>query len=551
MLPTVRQVLALPVLRQGDPTVAAGEAGLDATVRWVHVSELADIAALLRGGELILTTGIALPARAAGQRRYVEELSDAGAHGVVVELGRRWSRLPAALVSAAEDRGLPLVTLESPVPFVEVTEAVHAQIINTQYELLQQSEAAHRAFTTLSVEGSSVADIVSRAAQMSGHALVLEDLAHRAVASDPGPSSTPAVLADWEDRSRANHAHPPDDGVWVSVPVGPRSQRWANLVAPDASPDDLHLAIVLERATEALALHRLLEQDEVSLEQQAHRGVLADLLSDHEEGRATDEAATGARARALGLAVEDRAFVGVAVWSPSPVALDAIALERRDRSLAEAVARAVRKAQVSALVATVVSGQVLVLCSVPARPTTSVTSAARRLASTVEDELRSAGWSAPHTVGVGEPVGTIAETAPSLVLAVHVAQVAAALPGTRRTYYVSADLRVRGLLSALGDEPRLASFAESELGRLRAHDRRHGSDLTATLHAYLRARGNKSELARSSHLSRPALYARLARIEEVLGVDLEDAESNVSLHVALLVAELRRPASAQQAQRRP
>jgi hypothetical protein len=34
-------------------------------VRWVHVSELADIATLLRGGELVLTTGIALPSAAA------------------------------------------------------------------------------------------------------------------------------------------------------------------------------------------------------------------------------------------------------------------------------------------------------------------------------------------------------------------------------------------------------------------------------------------------------------------------------------------------------
>lgn len=538
MLPTVRQVLSLPALAAGHPQVVAGAAGLDAAVRWVHVSELADIGSLLRGGELILTTGIALPSRAAGQRKYVEELSAAGAHGVIVELGRRWSRLPVALAKCAEEHDLPLVALEGPVPFVAVTEAVHARIINAQYELLQKSEVAHRAFTDLSVGGSSVAAIVARAAEMSGHALVLEDLAHRAVVSDPGPSSTATLLADWEARSRANRDQTAGDATWVSVPVGPRSQRWACLVAPEATPGDLHLAMVLERAAEALALHRLLERDEVSLEQQAHRVVMADLLADHEERRATDEATLRARTGALGLVVENRAFLGVAVWSPSPAALDAIALERRDRSLAETVTRAVREARTSALVATVEPGQVLVLCSVPARPSSSVTTAARRLATAVGDQLRSAGWSDPHTVGIGAPVGNLAETALSLVLAGQVAQVAAALPGPRRAYYVSADLRLRGLLSALGDEPRLASFAASELSRLREHDARHSTDLTATLHALLNARGNKSELARSRHLSRPALYARLAKIEEVLDVDLEDPESNVSLHVALLVSEL-------------
>ena len=47
-------------------------------------------------------------------------------------------------------------------------------------------------------------------------------------------------------------------------------------------------------------------------------------------------------------------------------------------------------------------------------------------------------------------------------------------------------------------------------------------------------------MARASHLSRPALYARLSRVQAVLGVDLEDAESNLSLHVALLVSDLLR-----------
>ncbi|MEV6624135.1 PucR family transcriptional regulator ligand-binding domain-containing protein, partial [Amycolatopsis sp. NPDC051114] len=43
MYPTVAEVLALPVLRQGRPHVVAGMGGLDAPVRWAHVAEVADI----------------------------------------------------------------------------------------------------------------------------------------------------------------------------------------------------------------------------------------------------------------------------------------------------------------------------------------------------------------------------------------------------------------------------------------------------------------------------------------------------------------------------
>ena len=60
------------------------------------------------------------------------------------------------------------------------------------------------------------------------------------------------------------------------------------------------------------------------------------------------------------------------------------------------------------------------------------------------------------------------------------------------------------------------------------------------LREYLRLAGNKAALAARLHISRPSLYKRLNAIEQTLGVDLSDAESMVSLHVAMLVLETRR-----------
>ena len=127
MFPTVADVLALEQVRQGLPAVVAGEENLDRRVRWAHVSELADIAGLLRGGELILTTGVALPSDDADLAAYVADLDNVGVAGLVVELGRRYAKaLPPALVRAAQGRGLPLVALHRETRFVSITEAVHA-----------------------------------------------------------------------------------------------------------------------------------------------------------------------------------------------------------------------------------------------------------------------------------------------------------------------------------------------------------------------------------------------------------------------------------------
>src|SRR5258705_4165520 len=82
MLPTVTDLLSLDVIRRGSPQVVAGSGGLGARVRWVYVLELADAAHLLQGGELVLTTGVALPAEPALLARYSADLASAGGTGV-------------------------------------------------------------------------------------------------------------------------------------------------------------------------------------------------------------------------------------------------------------------------------------------------------------------------------------------------------------------------------------------------------------------------------------------------------------------------------------
>ncbi len=137
---TLREVLDLDVVRRGSPLVVAGAARLDVPVRWVHAAELTDIGRLLRGGELVLSTGIALPDSAAELAAYVDSLAQVGVAGLVVELGRRYATaLPAALVAAAQARSVPLIELRHEVAFIEITEAVHARIID---ELLVSRAAA-------------------------------------------------------------------------------------------------------------------------------------------------------------------------------------------------------------------------------------------------------------------------------------------------------------------------------------------------------------------------------------------------------------------------
>ncbi|MDG4765598.1 PucR family transcriptional regulator [Solwaraspora sp. WMMD406] len=569
MFPTVREVLALEPVRHGGPRVVAAERALDQPVRWVHVTEVPDIATLLRGGELVLTTGIGLPADDAGVRAFIADLAEVGVAGLVVELGRRYgTAVPRVMVAAAERRGLPLVELRRATPFVLITEAVHALIVDAQIGELRATEEIHQRFTELSVEGAEAAEVVRQAAELAGAPVVLENLSRRVLAFHSAGENARLLLDGWEQHSRriqpaGRTAYDADSG-WLVTMVGARGQDWGRLllrcpaqVLTPAGRPPVRLSILVERAASTLALGRLIRRDAEGLERQIHRTLLTALL---DGSQPVDEVAL--RARALGVLLDRRRLVGVVVRFRELDGVDddapAEAAQARLRDLAEAVGLALREAGLTGLSSSIDDNSVGALVAVrdaaPAGTVSAGTVSAGSMpvdagpvgAGPVDvalDAFRLALYrvrrSEPFAVVVaaGSAVDSIREARRSLVEA---RQVAEAGRRDRRTDQVLRlpDVGLAGLLHLLREEPRLQVFVERELGALLTHEDRHPRDpLLPTLRAYLECGRNKSAAAAAVHLSRPAFYERLARLARILDADLDSVQTCLSLHVALLALD--------------
>jgi purine catabolism regulator len=123
-----------------DLTLATGEENAQANVRWVHSTELLDPTPWLRGGELLLTTGLQLTG-ARPQREFVERLAEREIAGLGFGTGFVHKKLPAAILNTARKRGFPLFEVPYELPFIAVTERVFAQLLNERYELLQRNMA--------------------------------------------------------------------------------------------------------------------------------------------------------------------------------------------------------------------------------------------------------------------------------------------------------------------------------------------------------------------------------------------------------------------------
>ncbi|WP_104104297.1 PucR family transcriptional regulator ligand-binding domain-containing protein [Arthrobacter sp. 08Y14] len=541
MMLTVAAVLDLDVMRAGEPEVLAGRELLERPVRWVHVAELRNLADLLEGGELVLTTGLAFGDSAAAAADYLAGLEAAGAAGVIVELTRDRPADAAALTTAAAGARLPVIRLHRRIRFVEVTEVVHRRIVARQFEQVARAREVHEVFTMLSLQSAGVQEIVDRAAQLLDSPVVLEDSSHLVVAFAPGPVPSKDLLRDWQRRSRAVHRSglaeenfsAAADAAWLQAPVGLGSQRWGRLVIPGlpvaSEAAAAEASMVLERAGQALSINRLAERDQAGLSQQAQAGLIHELRSP----RGPDEAEARTRAEALGLKPSP-AYLPLVLHLEAGAGQDPMSMQRKERALLEMLDSVLSSTRNTALAAAVQTGQVAVLLALPARLLED--SVLERICGVLAERSAEAAEPLTWTAGAGRARSALSDAAAGLDEAAHVAQTAGTLSAGTRRYFRSADVRLRGLLALLREDPRAVTFADTELRGILEEGA--GEDL-ALLQKFLECGGNKTELARRGYLSRPTLYARLERLEARLGVSLEDPESRTSLHVAVLLRQLR------------
>lgn len=548
---TVREALELPPLRRGLPEVVACPEGLERAIRWVHTSEVPNIASLLRGEELLLTTGLGIGPRPADQRRFVAQLADRGIAALVVELGQRFDVLPAAMVEAARSRGLPLVQLHREVPFVAVTEAIHTEIVNGHYALLRQGEDVHRRCTEVLLGGGGVPEVLALLADNVGNPVYLEDADGRLLytASPPGigPEGDADPLDAWAGLrggrggsgayERAATALVPGTALVVDVPAGGPSPgqsgqplRGRLVVLPVHGPVLPLGRIVVDHAAGLLA---------VALRQARHEEELAargrgDFLRDLAEGRVAEEDAAR-QARVLGFQHDTGPLLPVVVR---------LGADGPGEALGEAVgpadwapiARVVQEELAGLGLPTLlgvrpVEGRLALLLGL--RAAGERVAVADRVAAALRAGLARAGLApgpVPPVVVVGA-AGPWPAAGPGLRHAAEAASAARGLP--EQPWYDARRLDIELLLWRMREHADLAAFVRRAVGPLLEHDRTARQPLLPTLQAYLTHAGRKAETARDLHLNRQTLYDRLGRISLLLGTDLDDPETVLGLRLAL------------------
>jgi PucR family transcriptional regulator, purine catabolism regulatory protein len=538
---TVRELL-----RGLDVRLLSGEEATDVPVRWVHISELPDPTPWLSGGEVLLTTGMALQTPQQ-QRDFLATLADHQLAGLGFGTGFSHHEVPAALLEAAAEREFPVFEVPYEVPFIAVTEAAFTQLVNEQYAVLRRALAAHERLERVVLSERGLDALAGTLATLIGAAVLVfdsrgEPMVQRAFRRTLDADEVAALQSELYERRGAARAFLPSHGGLadrsLALPVAAdgaqgngKSERVpeAWLVAiKDGGPLSDFDRLTLHQAVTIVALELLRGRVAGDTERRLAGDVLAALVGGELTG--------GDLARRLepfGLAESVAAIVVPREGGPH---------SRRGApaSIEDALTTALREEASPALVASTGSVTCALVGGMEEDQLFSLADrVARRLAVMVGPGLH---------LGVGRPVpgadarrtfheARCAVEAVTLGVSDPTPNGAPVKNGAPRvaTYR---DLGSFQLLLSLQDDEALRLFCDSILGPIEASEGHYGGELMRSLEAFIEENGQWERAARRLYCHRHTLRYRIRRVEELTGRNLGSARDRIEFWLALRGREL-------------
>lgn len=190
---TMHDVMTDPMFARTDPTIEAGEAGMDRTVRWAYTNERYDIASFLSGGELVIIEGSALLGHMGDDEiiRYVDTLVDAGVAGLAIELVEGVRTVPKAMIARADERGLPVIGMHRRMPFVDLCQSINTSIVKDQLLVQVRTDTLATTMRTRLATARSAQDVAKILNDIFGESVAIFD-SDGLVIAHCGPSIRPA-----------------------------------------------------------------------------------------------------------------------------------------------------------------------------------------------------------------------------------------------------------------------------------------------------------------------------------------------------------------------
>jgi purine catabolism regulator len=480
---TVRELLASPL---GLELLVEGE--LDRRIRWVHATEQPDPTPYLRGGEVVLTDGIALR-QGASPREYVARLRRADVAAVGYGLIEGEAPAPPDLIDACRAERITLFAVPVDVPYLAISEVfVERLTLEREAPLLEHIRRGDRLVRAAAADGGLAGTLDVLRSELGLAVRVLDRTGTVLAESPPEPDV--------------------EDAAWWTFPLRSVGSR-EGVLAVAGGPGDPTVAVraAIDQAVAVITLE-LVHARALRETQRRFAGELFDLIAAGD----AQAAAVATRLRGFGM-TPTAPLIAIVCETSRPGEM----LPELENALAGTGAPGVAAAKVGRLLAVLQwSGELGSPADVGAR-----------LGDALADEV---------TIGVSGVAHDSSALRTSLAEAAHACSVAR-LRRDEGRYATHADLGSHRLILALLEPHVAASLSATLLGPVADYDSRRHTDLLDTLRAFLDSNGQWQATADTLRIHVNTLRQRLERVEQLTGKSMDTIEGRVDLFLALTCAQ--------------
>lgn len=481
------EILEDPIFRSAQPQVLAARSALEeAKVRWVHATELLDIAHLLRGGELLLSTGQELlKLREEAQAAHVLALKERGISALVLEPYARTAQITPQLIEAAEQAKLPLIRLRHTVPFVDITERINRSIVSKQAATLQQADMlSQRLAQRIATSGPNLSPLLQMIGDDLGLTASLQSLEGQVLVASEGER----IAAPFN--------------VATDVVVG--GDVAAHLVVECRQPDQAeHVSMIVQRLGSIISL-AYAQHHRPSHEQLANHALMQAIIDDAGEHYLAE--------RAVEAGMDTKVPLCVGVVQSHDMARLRTQIER-------ALHGEVRPGCIS-----LHNNRLYFLIELEAQ-------GASRAREACILRLRQALGGLAMECAIGPLVGSVTRAPLSVQHALLLDRFASVRALESRVRDAS-DYALERLFARVDNAPAANGFVQEVIGDLIAWDRARQADLVPTLYAWLATGCNATATAAQLYVERQSLHKRLKKIFMLLGGDPRQTGTILQLHLA-------------------
>lgn len=537
------------IVQNGLPsgtTIVAGEAGSNREVTWAMRLRPAPPAfGHISGGEIVLLPDGVLD-------MIDEQLSLAGAIRQLARFGVSalaiTDKPDRAACAAADAVSIPLLILPKGVDFSHIERETSRAITERRRELQHHGQVVGRQLMEIAIAGDSLDELTSELGELSGRAVLVERRDGGVIAFRPDPDrkvdddlvqrtllqTNTAVHAWLRSVDTSSAVEPPtrfwsiDDG-WTRIvaPVSGRSGLLGNvsLLVPSGS-ESAEDSTYASRAATASAVALSREQAAASVRREVELNVLDEML----DGALHSEISLSQQAQRLGHDLKQDFCTLNARVDP---AQSGPARSRDGRwSVLEDGIRAAQRALRKNILWRVRNTSAEVVW--PMADAGNPIDFATQIHASLHSALETHGFSEVVSIGIGRPAHGIQGIRQSHQEARQALTLGRRLHGAGHITDFDT-LGIYRLILAAEHLPELRAFEQETLGTLIEYDRVHRSNLTKTMEAFFAANCSPKETASILDVHRNTVLYRLERVADVTGLDLDDPDTRLRLHLALHV----------------